>query len=80
MNANLENMWALVTKTIAHPLHQVKKSNCLIQEAREKSTWEKSLLLSKQVESGLKFEATCMICCAQVFWGLACRLLLFLQN
>ena len=41
LNANLDNMWALVTKTIGHPLHQVKKSNCSIQGAGKKNTWEK---------------------------------------
>ena len=40
MNANLDNLWALVTNTIGHPLH-LKKSNYIIQGNREKTTWEK---------------------------------------
>ena len=56
LNANLENLWALVTKTIGHPLHQVKQINCSIQGPGEKTTWEKAPPLSKPVESGFRFE------------------------
>ena len=51
LNANLDNLWALVTKTIGHPLHQVNKVT-----AQYKELGKKSPPLSKQVESGLKFE------------------------
>ena len=42
LNANLDNLWAMVTKTIGHPLQQVKQSNCSTQGVGEKTTWEKS--------------------------------------
>ena len=42
LNYNLENLWALVTKTIGHPL-QLKQSNYSIQGAGEKTAWEKCL-------------------------------------
>ena len=56
LNATLDNLSALVTKTVGHPLHQVKQSNCLIQGVGEKTTWEKIPPLTKQIESGFKFE------------------------
>ena len=47
LNANLDNLWALVTKTIGHPL-QLKQINCLIQGTAKKPHGKKSLLkLSK---------------------------------
>ena len=69
LNANLDNLWALVTKTIGHPL-QLKQSNCLIQGIGKKTTWEKSPPQTKQVESG-----SILFFCAHVSWGLACELL-----
>ena len=43
LNANLENLWALETKTIGHPL-QLKQSNCLIQGTGKKPHGKKALL------------------------------------
>ena len=51
MNANLDNLWALVTKTIGHPL-KLKQSNCLIQGNGEKPHGKKSPPQTKQVEPG----------------------------
>ena len=51
LNANLENLWSLVTKTIGHPL-KLNQSNFLIQGTGKKTTWEKIPPQTKQVESG----------------------------
>ena len=57
LNSNLKNWWALVTKTIGHPLHQLKYSNCSKNKVLGKThKGKKSPPLIKQVESGLKFE------------------------
>ena len=80
MNSNLDNLRALVTKTIGHPL-QLIKLIAQYKELGKKPHEKKSLPLTKQVESGFKFEklenmllkplslwcseATCMMFCAQ---------------
>ena len=43
LNANLENVCALVTKTIVHPL-QLNQSNFLIQGTKTKPHGKKALL------------------------------------
>ena len=55
LNANLNNLWALVTKTIGHPL---KLSRLIAQykELGKKPHGKKSPPLTKQIESGFKFE------------------------
>ena len=56
LNSNLDNLWALVTKTVGHPLHQVNKVTAQYKEIGKKPHGKKALPLANQVESGLKFE------------------------
>ena len=46
LNDNLDNLWALVTKTIGHPYKELGK----------KPHGKKAPPLTKQIESGFKFE------------------------
>ena len=79
LNANLDNLWALVTKTIGYPL-QLSRVTAQYKEPRKKTHGKKSPPLTKQIESGFKFkklenmllqpsylwcsEAVCLMFCA----------------
>ena len=47
LNDNLNKLWALVTKTIGHPLHQVNKVTTQYKELGKKPHGKKSVPLAK---------------------------------
>ena len=54
LNANLENLWALVTKTIGHPL-RLSRVISQYKEPGKKPHGKKVPPLTKHIESGFKF-------------------------
>ena len=55
MNANLDNLWALVTKTIGHPL-QLSRVTSQYKELGKKTNGNPPHPLTKKIESGFKFK------------------------